>query len=65
MNTGKEGSMPHKKENAPTVQGRRVSVKNDQHSLAPWTPKAQAALVADFALFVGIYILLVITGVFA
>ena len=46
--------MARKNESAPTVQGRRASVKKDLKSVPLYDAKAQAAIIAAFALFAAV-----------
>ena len=43
--------MQHKKEARPAVESKRASVSKDTPSVTPWTPQAQAALIALAVLF--------------
>lgn len=54
---------PSKKEARPTVESKRATVKKDQQIISPWTPRAQAALVADFVLFAIAGVAMMQTGV--
>ena len=43
--------MPSKKEARPAVESKRASDQTIQESVTPWTPQAQAALIALAVLF--------------